>query len=152
MTNWIKVEGFPNYSVSDMGEVRNDRRGRILKPLTLSKGYQGYRLYINSKQAKTVKAHRIVAIAHIPNPDNLPQVNHDDGIKSHNWVSNLEWSTGLDNMRHAFATGLNKNEFKYQDQYDNVMILSETMSSRAIAKELGIPKSTVHYMIKKGVH
>lgn len=150
MTNWKKVEGFLNYSVSDRGQVRNDSRGRILRPLTLSKGYQGYRLYINNKQAKTVKAHRIVAIAHIPNPDLLPQVNHIDGVKSNNCVDNLEWSTGIDNMRHAYANGIKKNAFKYEDKYSDVMILSDLYSTRQIAKELGIPKSTVSYMIKRG--
>lgn len=147
MTNWIKVDGFKNYSVNEAGQVRNDKRGRILTPLVLSKGYHGYRLYINKRVARTIKAHRIVAIAHIPNPNKLPQVNHKDGIKAHNYISNLEWATNLDNMQHAYNTGIKKNEFKYKDKIPNVFKLSKLYSQRKVGEMLGIPKSTINYML-----
>jgi hypothetical protein len=52
--------------------------------------------------------HRLVATAFIPNHDNLPEVNHRDGDKSNNCVSNLEWCTRSENLTHAFRTGLNR--------------------------------------------
>lgn len=55
---------------------------------------------------KTVLVNRIVALRFLPNPQNLPQVNHIDGNKENNALSNLEWSSGSDNERHAHRTGL----------------------------------------------
>lgn len=52
--------------------------------------------------------HRLVAITHIQNPNNLPEVNHKDGNRQNNSVSNLEWCTNLKNIRHAINTGLKK--------------------------------------------
>ena len=52
------------------------------------------------------KQHRVVAITWVPNPDNLPEVNHLDGIKTNNAANNLEWSTHADNIRHGKALGL----------------------------------------------
>ena len=102
MTDWKKVEGFPNYSVNREGQVRNDRRGRILVPRLTDKGYHRYGLYSNGKQSN-VRAHNIVAIAHVPNPYNLPEVNHIDEIKSHNWADNLEWVTRQENVEYSSA-------------------------------------------------
>lgn len=59
----------------------------------------------NFKEA-TKKVHRLVAMAFIPNPNNLPQVNHKDGNKLNNCVDNLEWITNYDNMQHSIITGL----------------------------------------------
>lgn len=55
---------------------------------------------------KSVLVNRIVALQHLPNPDNKPEVNHIDGVKAHNWLSNLEWSTRQEQEAHAFAEGL----------------------------------------------
>lgn len=56
------------------------------------------------------KIHKLVAEAFIPNPDNLPQVNHIDGNKQNNTVSNLEWVSRAENIQHAFRTGLMTND------------------------------------------
>ena len=60
--------------------------------------------------AAVEKAHRLVAEAFIPNPENKPHINHKDGNKQNNYFENLEWCTRSHNMKHAFATGLKVNK------------------------------------------
>ena len=93
-----------SYSVSDIGEVRNDKTGYILKS-AIQQGYAHVTIYID-KKPKRVKIHRLVATAFIPNLDNKPYVNHKDGIRSNNNVNNLEWVTASENTQHAVDTGL----------------------------------------------
>lgn len=97
------------YEVSNLGRVRSNRQRRII--LTLTKQISGY-LYAmvelsNGKQ-KNCRVNRLVAEAFLPNPNSLPDVNHKDGNKENNHVSNLEWSSKLDNVRHAWRNGLAK--------------------------------------------
>lgn len=64
----------------------------------------------DSVKYHTLRIHRLVAMAFIPNPDNLPEVNHKDGNKLNNCITNLEWCTGQDNIRHAWNNGLMKGQ------------------------------------------
>ena len=90
---WRKSPIFPNnYEVSNEGQVKNIRTGKILKPATDKYGYFYYILCVNGKR-RTVKAHRLVASAFISNPENKPTVNHKNGIRNDNRVENLEWAT-----------------------------------------------------------
>ena len=102
MTNWKQIEGHSNYSVSEDGRVRNNKRGRVLKLCPDAYGYLVVSLYHN-KKCTVSKVHRLVATAFIPNPDNKPGVNHKDEIKSHNWKDNLEWATEQENSIHSFG-------------------------------------------------
>lgn len=93
-----------DYSVSDIGEVRKDVTDYILKQ-QVQQGYHHVTIQIN-KKPKRFRVHRLVAEAFIPNPDNLPYVNHLDGNRANNIVSNLEWTTPAGNTQHAVKTGL----------------------------------------------
>lgn len=105
---WKKCadDRFPDYEISDTGLVR--RNGKILKP-SISKrdGYVSVGLYHHCFH-KTIKVHRLVALAFIPTNDTKLDVNHKDGNKQNNSVSNLEWCTRSENHRHAFRLGLKK--------------------------------------------
>lgn len=98
--NWKKIDG-TRYSVSDLGRVRNNNSGRILRQSKVgNKGNQYYGVELCPMG--TQRVHRLVAKAFIPNPDNKPQVNHKDGDHFNNRVENLEWVTGSENCLHAY--------------------------------------------------
>lgn len=103
MEIWRDIEGYEGlYQVSSWGRVRivfcNDLY-KILNPETTKKGYLRVDLY-NGPSRKHFKVHRLVAKAFIPNPKNKPQVNHKDGNKKNNSVTNLEWVTDAENKKH----------------------------------------------------
>lgn len=87
------------YEVSNYGKVRNKRTGKIIKPELNHHGYEKVWLNIdNARSDLKRRVNRLVAQAFIPNPENLPQVNHIDGNKLNNCVENLEWCTGEENI------------------------------------------------------
>ena len=110
---WKDIKGYYKlYQVSTRGKIRSldrvvtDKNGnkKILKGKVRSKtldkdGYVVIALYKKGKE-RNFKVHRLVAQAFIPNPLNLPEVNHKKPNKKNNCVSNLEWCTGLDNIAH----------------------------------------------------
>lgn len=104
---WRDVKGYGgDYQTSTFGRVKSLKNGkvRILKPF-LTGLYMQVELHKDDK-GKTFQVNRLVAETFIPNSDNLPEVNHIDGRKLNNHVSNLEWVTHQSNMRHAVDTGL----------------------------------------------
>jgi hypothetical protein len=80
------------------------RNGRKLKYFISNKGYYRVGLFINKKQTK-YSVHRVVAEVYVPNPDNLPEVNHEDLNKLNNHYTNLKWSTSSDNIKHSIRFG-----------------------------------------------
>lgn len=96
MEIWREIEGYDGrYAVSTWGRVKSVNG--ILKPYENKKGYLKIGLSRNGKCEKH-RVHRLVAKAFIPNPEGLPQVNHIDGNKQNNSVTNLEWVDNLTNQ------------------------------------------------------
>lgn len=107
MENWKVIEKFPDYECSDLGNFRRCTPGKgtiigkprrtyqnpVTKYLNVTFSYRG------QKCTRTYAAHRVIAETWIPNPNNLPQVNHIDKDRTNNKVSNLEWISVKDNNK-----------------------------------------------------
>lgn len=101
---WLPIERFKNYTVSTFGRFFSIRDQKIMKQYQNEKGYLNIGLY-NEEVKKKFKSHRIVAIMFNINPENKPQVNHDDFDKTNNFYLNLLWATGKENTNHAQIGG-----------------------------------------------
>ena len=105
MEIWVRSKELPRYEMSSDGRVRNVDTGRILRVSTNSKGYPQVCLHDNGKQY-TRPIHRLVADAFYDGDHKGLDVNHIDGNKTNNHISNLEWCSRSENIKHAYATGL----------------------------------------------
>lgn len=93
-------EIFPSYYISNFGNIKHDNN--FLKKCIHSNGYEQVNIRIGNKYV-TKLIHRLVAAAFIPNPDNKPCVDHIDGNKRNNYVSNLRWVTPVENANNIIT-------------------------------------------------
>lgn len=114
LEQYKRISNYKNYFVSTWGNVYSLSCGRVVTPVTTlpidvlhklkpeetKKGYLRVDLYDENGKRKHFKVHRLVAQAFIENPDGKPQVNHKDGNKHNNSVTNLEWVTDAENKDH----------------------------------------------------
>ena len=134
------IEIVPNYCINKKGEIKNLKTKRILKFTISHNGYFKTNVMINGK-ITTIFPHRLVAQAFIPNPNNLPCVNHKDGNKQNNCVDNLEWCSYSENMKHAVKNGLLVNKGKSVLQKDlKGNVLARYKSCREASKQFN-PKN-----------
>lgn len=108
-----------HYMISNYGHILNTSSNKFLKPSSDKKGYLTVKLYLPNKK-KTMKVHTLVANAFMPVHYTFEnQVNHEDGDKHNNYLSNLEWITGSGNVKHAFDNKLK--EPKFGSEHPNVV-------------------------------
>ena len=115
MEEYKPILDYPDYEVSNLGNVRNIKTGRILKPRN-NDGY--YRVLLNNKNKRI---HRLVALTFLPNPDNKTDVDHIDRNRTNNVVSNLRWVSRSENClntksrdRELFGIYYREKKQKYQ--------------------------------------
>jgi hypothetical protein len=126
------------YSVSNFGNVRNNRTGRILKQSVSKKGYLQVSLSSHST-VKKIKVHRMVSILFCDGDVSL-EANHISGIKSNNRADNLEWISHVENLNHAFNTGLTTKKIKRVKCIESEIIYE---SSYSAGKENGISQGAI---------
>lgn len=154
------------YSISSIGNIRNNKTGYQLK---IGIGKQGYKQVVVRpngihNKCKLLKVHREIAIAFIPNPDNFPVINHKDGNKLNNSLDNLEWCTVTHNNKHAREMGLvvynphkgHEHSQSKLSKEDREFILKNysrydvNCTGRALAKKFGVDKMQIYRIIKRG--
>lgn len=101
METFKPIDGWPWYEVSDAGNVRSLLTGKLRKFSKCAHGYLNCMLSIEGGKGKAFYVHRLVAMAFIPNPYRLSDVDHVDGNASNNAVANLRWVSHRDNLRFA---------------------------------------------------
>jgi len=148
---WLVIEDFLEYMVSEDGQIYSLKTNKILKQSKNRTGYFKLNLW-NSRQI-TVFPHRLVGKAFIDNPNNYPQINHLDGVKTNNKVSNLEWCTHKMNLQHAAAIGLiRRGEENGQSKLlekDIINIRNSEKTATELAKQYNVHRRTIGFVLKR---
>ena len=139
-----------DYEITKDGKIislKHNKR-REIKGYIDKYGYRRVLIYENGKRKKYF-VHRLVAEKYIPNPDNLPQVNHKDGDKLNNCVDNLEWVTPKENIEHAIKNGFRKSNNSTVlnvNQVKEIKKLFETKSMKEIAEMYNVSLSCIKHI------
>lgn len=135
--------GFPHYRISNMGALEQLRYGQwVAKKVTVD-NYSSTTLIDEDSGRHKVYIHRLVALAFLENPDNLPEVNHKNPDKQDNVWDNLEWCTPSGNMRHASDNDLLPTVLGRSDAALTKRLLDEGESVASIARRLSVPRYIV---------
>jgi predicted XRE-type DNA-binding protein len=156
MEVWKTIKGFEDYEVSNYGNVRNIKKNKILKSKKDRSGYLSLSLYLNGvKKFKYI--HRLIALNFIEEIEGKPFVNHKDGNKLNNLISNLEWCTHKENCQHSIKNKLQipfigeqcgnsklkeKDVLKIRNLYNK-----ENISQQKIAKIYNITQANVYSIV-----
>lgn len=149
----VTLENLSQYTITENGSVFTTMRGnRYLKGLTKPEGYKMYYLKDDQGNSRWYYAHRLVALAYIPNPLNKPDVDHIDNDKSNNHVSNLQWVTEAENIQLSFERG--RTMPKGLEHWNNGKKRSVETRAKMSAKKIGEnhPKFKGHYKYQDQVY
>ena len=134
---WKEIKGYPNYQVSNMGRVKRLSTGyyrrteKILKPQLQNNGYLHIKLSQKDK-TKCILVHRLIAQVFIPNPNNLPQVNHINEDKTDNRVENLEWCDRKYNINYGNGISKRVKTNKENGTYKKIGEINSKIHSKSI--------------------
>jgi len=144
------VNGYEGlYAVTTLGRIWSYRRNKWIRPWTDIYGYSRVTFCVARKE-DNLRLHRLVGQAFIPNPENKPQINHLNGIKSDCRACNLQWSTARENLQHASDMGLNKTfKLSYRDKELICKNHVELGIKKAVLAEIfNVTPSAIHYIVK----
>lgn len=159
---WKPYPEYPFVEANQFGEIRTvDRyiktkngtrfvKGRVLKQFLNKNGYMQVQLHANGKPV-SLYVHRVIAICFIPNPDNLPEINHRDNNRKNNAVSNLEWCTHQYNMAYKNKFGTSPTEIQGRPVIAINFITGEIFrfkSQREAARQLSVNLRSLSYVLK----
>jgi hypothetical protein len=153
METWQNIIGYETfYKISSLGTIINLQTNKEIKKRINADGY-----YVVSLNQRSFLVHRLLAINFISNSENKAEVNHKDGNKLNNALSNLEWLTQKENLDHATVNGL-----RARGERVNTAILNEKqvieirekyiprkVSMMILAKEYGVSKATICHILTR---
>lgn len=156
VSNLGRVQSLPRMAYSRWGEGTYTVKGKIIKQFPDRDGYLRVVLWKDGV-CTNFQVHVLVAKAFIPNPENKPQVNHKDTIKSHCWSENLEWSTAQEYMNHSILNGLTaKGEGHGNSKLAEADILrirkmykSGGFTQKQLARENGVTQTAVKKIVNR---
>jgi len=162
MEIWKEVKDYEGlYEISNLGNAKMINGKNNHKPHKMSysldkDGYSKFRFTKNGKR-KTLNAHRLIALHFIPNPENKPQVNHINGIKTDNRVENLEWCTNSENIIHSWVNGLstpkrgesNSRSILTEDQVLEIRTIGNNLTLKNISEIYNISIMYVQFILKR---
>ena len=174
---WVDIAGYEDYQVSSYGRIKKKSiiwYDEMLKHYRIDPEFikvcgirkpgersNSERLFVGlTKDGKNYyfQPHRLAAQAFMPNPENKPQINHIDGNTLNNHISNLEWCTQSENIKHAFATGLN---YTPSNRMDNLLATQKVKvycvengityaSIKAVRDDLSVCDSAIYRSMRLG--
>lgn len=143
-----QISNFPNYTINTAGEVVNTVTGLHKSSWLGVNGYYHVDLYHEGKSTK-VAVHRLLALHFLDNPENKRVVNHIDGNKQNNSLTNLEWATDSENQQHAYDTKLQPYRRNYQlTDYDDMLqdrfLQGETITAISKTENQSLTQLSLH--------
>jgi len=148
---WLTPLGLSNYCILEDGRLFSLFNYEYMCGTVNVDGYHRVLLTADNGDNVYTSVHRLVAIMYIPNPENKPEVNHIDGNKLNNHISNLEWTWPYENMEHALNTGLRYRSMSDETIHQICQMLERGDRVLDIMNKLNIPKHSV-LGIKSGCH
>lgn len=155
MIKEFTYSGF-KYSVSEEGKIFGKHNVELKQRLNAD-GYPVVTLGDSNIRRSSIRVHRLVCESFVPNPENKPEVNHIDGNKQNNHYSNLEWATRIEQIHHAFRTGLSKGKkgsengravLSEPDAIEARKLYDKKVPIAEIARKFGVGWTTISHVLK----